>query len=512
MTTDTPRISIEQSTDAFFTWGDPPTFLADVTGEHLYEKQKEFARALATERRIAVSGGNSTGKDWLAGRLILWWEVTHSPAKVVVIGPTHRQVRDIVWANTREAYRKATDRGKHLDGTMLKTRWDLDEESYAVGFATDDENNIQGFHSPHLLVIITEAHAVEDKYIDAAMRLMPECIIMTGNPFSIGGTFYDAFHEDRDRWYTINISAYDTPNIRAKDVRVPGLITMEDIADRIDEVGEGSPLFIAGVLGEFPESLEDSLVPLSWSKAATDRTLEPTSPNILAIDVARFGADKSVAVHRRGPVARIIWRAQGMSTTAVAGRAARMCEDLPEKGVLVVDGVGVGAGVIDTLRDNFGNTVHGWRLMEFQGGGTKRIDKEHYVNAIAEAYGRMRSAFLHNEVDIGVGGGVPKQALDALVGQMSARKFTYRGDKRMQLQSKEDIKKSGGTSPDEADALAMTYTPEAAMQSRMTGGFDSDDMDGGHGIFRPPDNSGFQGGGRSEGGGFSDPDGASRWM
>ncbi len=324
MTTETPRLSIEQATDAIHAWGDPPTFLADVTGEKLYGKQKEFGRALARERRIAVAGANSTGKDWFMGRLILWWMATHSPAKVVVLGPTHRQVRDIVWANTREAYRRATDRGKHLGGNMLQSRWDLSEESYAVGFATVDENNIQGFHSPHLLVIITEAHNVEDRHIDAARRLTPECMVMTGNPFSVSGIFYEAFHAQRERWYTVNISAYDTPNIRANRIVMPGLVTAEDIDDRRIEIGEASPLYLAGVLGLFPESLESSLVPLSWSKAALDRDLPPTTPNILAVDVARYGPDKSVMVHRQGPVARIIWRAQGLSTMVTAGRIIRM--------------------------------------------------------------------------------------------------------------------------------------------------------------------------------------------
>ena len=67
-----------------------------------------------------------------------------------------------------------------------------------VGFATDSEFNIQGYHSPKLLLVITEAHAVEDSHIDAGMRLNPSRVLMTGNPFTNSGKFYNSHHSERD--------------------------------------------------------------------------------------------------------------------------------------------------------------------------------------------------------------------------------------------------------------------------------------------------------------------------
>lgn len=452
---------IDEAATTYYTYADPPTFLYHATGDKLYGKQKQIARALTKERRVAVKGCNASGKDYLTGRLVLWWQQYYNDAITVVIGPTDRQVKKVVWEHTRTAYNRANANGVNLGGRMLETaEWKIADNHFAIGFSTDDPNNIQGFHSPNLLVIVTEAHQVPDTHIDAAFRLMPRCLVMTGNPFSISGTFFEAFHSQADRWATYTISAFDTPNVRARESRVPGLITIEDVEDRRAEVGEDSPLYVAGVLGEFPESLEDVMVPLAWSKEAVGRQLPPAPPEVMAVDVARYGENHSVIARRRGPVARITWRARGKSMTELAGRIGLECEQAEGGGTLVIDGVGPGGGVIDILRERWGNAVHGWRIVEFQGGSTQGVDKRHYANKIAQAWGRMRDAFRMGEIDLDIGPGVDRRVLDALMGQMAARPFVYQSDQRIKMASKEEMRKRGQRSPDEADALAMTYAPE----------------------------------------------------
>ena len=59
-------------------------------------------------------------------------------------------------------------------GKMFRTsRYQLDEQSFALGFTTDSPYNLQGFHSPNLLVVVTEAHAVRRDEFDAIRRLNP---------------------------------------------------------------------------------------------------------------------------------------------------------------------------------------------------------------------------------------------------------------------------------------------------------------------------------------------------
>ena len=71
-------------------------FWRSVLGCQPYDKQLEIADALRDNRRVAVVGCNGSGKDWMSARIMLWWQMVNYPAITVVIGPTHRQVSDIV--------------------------------------------------------------------------------------------------------------------------------------------------------------------------------------------------------------------------------------------------------------------------------------------------------------------------------------------------------------------------------------------------------------------------------
>ena len=427
---------------------DPDYFWRSILGSPtVYDKQLEMARAVRDHSRVAVVGANGTGKDWQSARVMLWWMATRSPAICVVLGPTHRQVSDIVWKEARSAYLTAR---MPLGGQMYRTaRWEYDDRRYAVGFSTDNEYNIQGFHSPNLLVILTEAHNIEQSHIDAVKRLNPARMLLTGNAFASSGEFYEAFHGGSDLYHTISIAAGDTPNVQQNREIIPGMVTTEQVEERRREWGADSALYIASVLGRFPDNLEDAIVPRSLLMEAVDRQLEPVGQATLACDVARFGADKTVVYRRQGNVCRLVWKSQGRDTQEVAGRLKAMAEDDPEVGSIIVDDTGVGGGVTDRLNEEgvAGGRV---RIVPFNG-GEKARRSDRYVNAIAEAWLELGQAFRDGTIDI--------DDNPAVIAQLSARRYTVQGDRRIKLESKDDFKKrSSGGSPDDADALAMCYS------------------------------------------------------
>jgi phage terminase large subunit len=327
---------------------DPVRFVKEVLGEQPYDKQIEILRTIGRSRRVSVVGCNGSGKDWAAARAVLWWVHAHRPAKAIVTGPTARQVDYIVWNELRYAHARASDT---LGGQMFRTsRYEIDDQTFALGFATNSPHNILGFHSPSLLVVITEAHAMQQPEIDAIRRLNPTRLLMTGNPFVAAREFFDSHHSKRALYETVQISAFDTPNVAANSVIVPGMVTLEDIEDRKQDWGEDSPEYIGGVLGQFPDNLEGVVVPLRRAVEAAQRTLKPQGPTVLACDVARFGQDKTVVMQRKGPVARIIRRVKGHDTTDTVGFLKSYCEQ-HRPDVLVVDDTGVGGGVVDMLRE-----------------------------------------------------------------------------------------------------------------------------------------------------------------
>ena len=417
---------------------DPVRFVHEVLGEQPYDKQEAILKAVARRRRVSVVGCNGSGKDWAAARVVLWWMHSRSPVKALVTGPTTRQVDDIVWREIKYAYSGAS--GK-LQGRMFRTsRYELDDQSFALGFASDSAYNLQGFHSPNLLVVVTEAHAVGVEEMNAIRRLNPNRLLMTGNPFAKAGDFYDSHHSKRDLYRVIQISAFDTPNIKRGRRIVPGMITRQDIADRKAEWGEDSALYQGAVLARFTDNPDEVVVPLFHATEAARRDLRPEGPVVLGCDVARFGHDKTVVVRRQGPVARIVWRVRGHDTMRTVGYLKAYC-DTHDVDVVVVDESGVGrrgsrpaAGAEARTRP---------AAVPFLGG--KKAESDRYANRITEVWWRMRTQYLEGEMDT--------EEDDALIGQVSSRTHTIDGGTRIVLQSKREMHKS----PDEADALAMTF-------------------------------------------------------
>ncbi|KKK75945.1 hypothetical protein LCGC14_2868650, partial [marine sediment metagenome] len=263
----------------------------------------------------------------------------------------------------------------------------------------------------------------------------------------------------------IEISAFDTPNVAEGRVVIPGMVTAEDIEERRLEYGEESPMYKASVLGVFPDNLDDALVTLRDALAAKDRDLTPSGDDgsdggpilggaTLAVDVARYGEDSTVIYRRQGPVARKVWKTQGRSLMEVAGKVRELAEDDKAVQTVVIDDTGLGGGVTDRLKEvGLPKRV---RLVPFIGGARAR-DPKRFFNAVAEAWWLMRGAFVSGAIDI--------EDDRALIGQITTRRYTLQSDRTIRLESKDDMKKRGGRSPDEGDALAMTF----ALRERVVG-------------------------------------------
>ncbi len=122
-----------------------------------------------------------------------------------------------------------------------------------------------------------------------------------------------------------------------------------------------------------------------------------------------------------------------------------------------VDGVGVGAGVVDRLQ------MLGYPVIEVNGGETAFDDVLHY-NKTSEMWYRMRDWIR--------GADLPAKDSElrlALIG----REYFFDDKERIRLERKKDMKKRGLASPDEADALAHTFAEELGDVIRSS--FEPDD-------------------------------------
>jgi hypothetical protein len=125
----------------------------------------------------------------------------------------------------------------------------------------------------------------------------------------------------------------------------------------------------------------------------------------------------------------------------VAAKVAEIIKNEHPDAVFV-DGVGVGAGVVDRLNQL------GFNVFDVLAGSTPdEKNKETYYNKRAEMWGRMR--------DWLEGADIPDD--QDLVSDLIGPEYGYDNKMRIQLEKKEDMKKRGLASPDAGDAIALTF-------------------------------------------------------
>ncbi len=423
-------------------------FASDTLGVRLWSKQEEVLRAVERERRVAVKSGNGLGKDFTAAVAVLWYVHAHDPAIALSTAPTFRQVRHVLWRQIHRLYRNASDT---LGGTMLDTRWEVAEDRYAMGLSASEADQFQGFHCENMLVVVDEAEGVAEPIYEAVEAVMTSArptLLLIGNPTTTSGGFHRAFHRERGIYETITMSALESPNVAAGDIVIPGLTTPAWVEERRAMWGENSEMFKARVMGEFPDRGEDNLIAISDIDDATYPLGEVPAatggyePVILGVDVARFGVDRSVIMARRGDVVVDVRVFHGIDTEDLAGRVRNTALALDASGVNV-DEVGMGAGVVDKLR-NEGAPVQG-----INGSNSPIREAVVCANLRAEGYWTLARRFREHSIRI------PRDA--ELIAELASLRYRYNSRGKVLMESKEDMKRRGLPSPDKADALMLAF-------------------------------------------------------
>lgn len=220
------------------------------------------------------------------------------------------------------------------------------------------------------------------------------------------------------------------------------------IADLSVSGGDGSWRFRqeypANPTEAFQSSGDETLIkPEQIVKARKDRDARESGPLLIGVDPARFGDDRTSIIRRRGRVAFNLESHRGKDTMEVAGLVVKMIRD--EKPARVfVDVGGLGAGVVDRLRElGYADKIEAVNF------GEKALDADKYANKRAECWGLMAKWVGETPVRI--------PDTDTLHSDLTAPKYKYDSNSRLVIEKKEDIKKRGLASPDEADALALTF-------------------------------------------------------
>lgn len=438
---------------------DPAWWVRNILGHRPWQKQVEIFESVRDNRETAVKSCHAAGKSFSAASVALWFLYAHRPSIVITTAPTDRQVKGILWKEIRTGHQRAK---YPLGGTLLSQELKLDNDWWAWGFTAPeyDPDRFQGFHSIHTLVVVDEASGVSEdifEAIDGVLTSDESRLLMIGNPTNPSGGFAKAFKTPGIG--KISIPAFDTPNFTTFDITEhdiiagtweekitgplpnPYLVTPRWVSDRYKRWGPGSSQYLAKVQAQFPQSGDDTLIPLHWIEAAVERNMPAGSPSEVGVDVARFGSDETVIVHRAGSVVRTLEVIPVCDTMDVAGRTIVAIRNTGAR-VAKIDGVGVGAGVVDRLNEQ------GYEIEDMQS-GARASDPEQFANTRAEWWWGLRKRFEENDIDI--------EDDEELLAQLSDMRYKINSRGQVIMESKEDMKKRSRHSPDRADAVMLVF-------------------------------------------------------
>jgi len=440
---------------------DPVWFCRNVLGTTPWSAQERILESVRDNPVTAVASCHGAGKSDNAGDCILWFLYSHQPSIVISTAPSDRQVRGVLWkyVGTKHAAARIP-----LGGRCITQELHLDRDWYAWGFTAPeyDPGKFQGFHEESILVVVDEACGVSEKIhegIDGVLSSAHSRLLLIGNPTDPDTAFGRACK--REAVSRIFISAFDTPNfthfgVTAADIEsgawaekvgsaempYPGLVTPDWVADKFEKWGPESPLYVARVLGRFPESSTDSLIPWRLIEEAQIRTLPASGDERLGVDPARYGDDKTVILHRKGPRARTLHVYGKRDTMETAGWVKHEL-DRRVGCRAQIDEIGIGAGVVDRLLEQKVD-ARGVNV------GEAASDSEHFSNLRAELYWNLRERFESGAIDID-----PHD--EELASELVSIKWKPDSRGRVQIEKKEDMKERIGRSPDRAEALMLAF-------------------------------------------------------
>jgi hypothetical protein len=223
------------------------------------------------------------------------------------------------------------------------------------------------------------------------------------------------------------------------------------IKEWIADYGEDSDFVRVRVKGEFPKSSSAQLISTALVDAAVlyKAVGYEKLPLILGVDVARFGDDQTVICARRGRKVYPLSKFREQDTMQVAGHVAEAIKRL-KPSLVNIDIGAMGAGVVDRLREQ-GFDVRGVNF------GGEPVDKIKFANKRAEMWGVMAEWLKEC-------GEIPDdyELRQDLIGP----EYSYTSSQQLLLEKKESMKRRGLSSPDCADAFALTFA--APVSETMT--------------------------------------------
>lgn len=425
--------------------------------------QEDVLRAFGRgERGISIASCHGPGKTAVDAWIINIHQLTRFPQKTVATAPTSAQLFDALYSEVLFWHRQLPEPLQALfecksDRIELKAAPEASFFSARTARAETPEA-LQGVHSENVLLVVDEASGVPEAIFQAGEGSMSghnATTLLSSNPTRTSGYFYRTHHELKGEWYTKRVSYRDSTRVSPEFVRRMALTW-----------GEDSDQYRIRVLGEFPKADLNTLIPSEFVESARDRdvVVPAGASELWGLDVARFGDDANALVRRnRLAVLPEIESWTGIDLMKTATRVYEAWKSTPthlRPEEILVDEIGLGAGVVDRLRE-LKCPARGVNVSETASSAEK------YRNLRTELWFKAREWLgsknhkLPRTVCCGRSG--PDRCNhDLLADELVAPRYGYTSSGKMLAETKADMKKRGLKSPNIADAFMLTFASEPA--------------------------------------------------
>lgn len=433
----------------------PVLFVQEVFGVEPDDWQKDVLMDFAKYQRIALQSSKGTGKTTILAWCIWNFLLTRPFPKIVATSISYDNLSDGLWTELAKWQNKNEFLKNNFEWTKTRISYKPHPETWFAsartwsksGDQSSQADSLAGIHADYVLFVLDEVGGIPDGVMAAAEAGLASGIetkiVIAGNPTHLEGPLYRAATNERHLWRVTEITSDpDSPKRTAR-------VSKQWALEQRDKYGADSPWYIVNVLGKFPPSSINSLLGPNEVMAAVNREIPDHSYNWaqkrLGVDVARFGADRTVIMPRQGLRAFRPLVFNGLRSNEIAAQVMQAKNKWQSEAEFIDGTGGFGSGVVDSLMQA-GATP---QEIHFS---SKSIDPA-YANKRAEMW------FLMAEW-IKRGGCIPN--VPELIRELTAPQYTFINGK-FQLEPKDAIKERLGFSPDIADSLALTFAwPESA--------------------------------------------------
>lgn len=434
-------------------------------GIHWWSAQRAIAASVEQNRHTAVRAGHGVGKSYTAAGLAAWWVDTHPDGIVVSTAPTKDQVHAILWEEIRNLHGRL-----NLPGSIgLDDRWQVGRR--LVGFGRKppdaakgsdfDPSTFQGIHrTGGVLVILDEAGGLPGWLWTAAETITTtgnSRILAIGNPDNPGSRFAEVCAPSAKGWAQYKISVFDSPNFTGEKVAPEvsaALVTRQWEAERRDDWDVDDPRYISKALAEFPKDHPNQVVPLAAllaCKLAEPRPASELAPVELGVDVGG-GGDLTVVRERCGMRAGRRWAGRTPEPEQAAALVKRALAETRATSVKI-DAIGVGWGLASDVRRII-RTELDWECAVYPVTVSKEAhDPKRFHNLRSELWWMARELSQQGAWDLSCA-----EDIDTVIAELALPRWDPDLAGRVQVEAKDDIRaRTGGKSPDDADALLLAY-------------------------------------------------------